>query len=83
MTPRALARAAAAVLVHPSLWWVGLRQLVTLAAPGWWHRPPFLPLPAPGYLRFRMETVYGGSGDAPIEPEDLLDYLRWCRDVPK
>ena len=31
--------------------------------PGWWRRPPFLPLPAPDYLRFRMETAYGGAGD--------------------
>ena len=23
----------------------------SLAAPGWWRQPPFLPLPAPGYLR--------------------------------
>jgi hypothetical protein len=72
-------RAVAAVLRHPSLWWIGVRQLLVLAEPGWWRRVPFLPLPAPDYLRFRLETVYGGAGDRPLEPEDLLDYLRWCR----
>ena len=83
MTGRTDARwafaAARAVLRHPSLWWIGLRQALVLAQPGWWHRPPFLPLPAPAYLRFRLETVYGGAGDRPLEPEDLLEYLRWCR----
>lgn len=72
-------RAIAAVLPHPSLWWIGLRQLFVLAEPGWWHRLPFLPLPAPDYLRFRLETVYGGAGDRPLEPSDLLEYLQWCR----
>jgi hypothetical protein len=76
-------RALVAVLPHPSLWWTGVRQLLVLAAPGWWRRPPFLPLPAADYLRFRLETVYGGAGDRPIEPEDLLGYLRWCRDLPR
>jgi hypothetical protein len=72
-------RAALAVAAHPSLWGAGLRQALVLAAPGWWRRPPFLPLPAPGYLRFRLETAYGGAGDRPIEPADLVAYLRWCR----
>ena len=39
-----------------------------LARPGWWRRPPFLPLPAPDYLRFRMETAYGGAGDQRAGP---------------
>lgn len=76
-------RAIAAVLPHPSLWFTGLRQARSLAAPGWWHRAPFLPLPAPDYVRFRLETAYGGAGDHPPDPEDLLTYLRWCRDLPR
>jgi hypothetical protein len=71
--------AVAAVARHPSLWAIGVRQAVVLARPGWWRRPPFLPLPAPDYLRFRLETAYGGLGDRPIEPADLIAYLRWCR----
>jgi hypothetical protein len=74
-----LLRAVAAVAAHPSLWLTGLRQAFVLARPGWWRRPPFLPLPSEGYLRFRLETAYGGAGDRPIEPEDLVAYLRWCR----
>jgi hypothetical protein len=76
------ARAVLAVLRHPSLWPTAVRQARALAVPGWWRRPPFLPLPAPDYLRFRIETAYGGSGDQPPRPEDLLTYLRWCRRFP-
>ncbi len=72
-------RALVAVARHPSLWATGARQALVLAGPGWWRRPPFLPLPAPDYLRFRLETAYGGLGDRPIEPRDLVAYLRWCR----
>jgi hypothetical protein len=43
----------------------------------WWRRPPFLPLPDRSYLRFRLETQYGG-GRAP-DPADLVTYLEWCR----
>ena len=73
------ARAVLAVLPHPELWWTGLRQARVLAAPGWWRGPPFLPLPDPGYLRFRMETAYGGDGEQDPEAGDLVTYLRWCR----
>lgn len=71
-------RALLAVLPHPSLWWVGLRQARRLAASGWWRRPPFLPLPDREYLRFRLETQYGDPEHQP-EPADLVAYLRWCR----
>lgn len=76
-------RAVVALVPHPSLWWTAVRQALVLAAPGWWRRPPFLPLPAPDYLRFRLETIYGGTGEQPIDPSDLLEYLRWCRDFPR
>ena len=75
-------RALVAVLPHPSLWSTGVRQARRLAPPGWWRRHPFLPLPAPDYLRFRMETAYGGAGDQLPEPDDLVTYLRWCRSWP-
>jgi hypothetical protein len=71
-----------AVLPHPSLWWTGLRQAFVLAPRGWWRRRPFLPLPDPGYLRFRLETAYGDA-EQPPDPEDLVTYLRWCRNFPR
>jgi hypothetical protein len=54
-----------------------------LARPGWWRRPPFLPTPDPGYLRFRLQTAYGDAGVEPPTPDDLVTYLRWCREYPR
>ena len=51
------------------------------AAPGWWRKAPFLPLPDEDYFRFRMVTMYGGEGGAP-RPDDLVAYLEWCRAWP-
>ena len=44
---------------------------------GWWHRFPFLPLPARDYLRWRMYTAYGDAGAVP-SPDDLIRYARWA-----
>ncbi|HUS62051.1 MAG TPA: hypothetical protein VMY34_07620, partial [Acidimicrobiales bacterium] len=56
---RGWAASVRAVARRPALWSTALRQAVRLARPGWWHRRPFLPLPDPDYLRFRMVTAYG------------------------
>jgi hypothetical protein len=77
--PSWLLRAAAAVAVRPRLWGTAVRQLGALAAPGWWRTRPRLPLPAPGYLRFRMVTAYGDP-DARPDVDDVVSYLSWCRD---
>jgi hypothetical protein len=77
--PRWAGAALRAVARHPSLWVTAGRQALVLAEPGWWRRRPFLPLPAPDYLRFRIQTAYGGDGDRAPEPGDLVTYLRWCR----
>jgi hypothetical protein len=71
--------AAGAVIRRPVLWWTAVRQLLRLARPGWWHRWPLLPVPEEAYLRFRLVTAYGHS-DTPPEPDDVVAYLRWCRD---
>lgn len=71
------------VLRHPDLWGTALRQLRLLARPGWWRRPPFLPIPDAEYLRFRLLTAYGGDGSATPDPSDLVAYLRWCRAYPR
>jgi hypothetical protein len=65
------------VAVRPALWPTALRTGVRAARPGWWHRPPFLPVPDRAYVAFRLETQYGTDG-AP-EPRDLVTYLEWCR----
>lgn len=71
-------RAFWSVLRRPSLWAVAVGQLLRLARPGWWRRAPFLPLPDPAYLAFRLETQYGSAPE--VDPEDVVAYLRWCRD---
>jgi hypothetical protein len=68
-----------AVLRRPSLWVTALRQARAMAAPGWWRRPPFVPVPPRDYLRFRLQTAYGGDGRGPIQVDDLVTYLHWCR----
>ncbi len=73
--PRA---AVAAVVRRPDLWWAALGALVRLAAPGWWRRPPRLPLPDPDLWSFRMVTAYGRPDAVPTD-DDLVSYLEWCR----
>lgn len=68
----------AAVLRHPTLWPTAVSQALRLAPRGWWRRAPFLPLPDPEYLAFRLETQYGS--DAAPETHDVVSFLRWCRD---
>lgn len=81
VSPRWWVRAGLALLGRPSLWPTALAQALRLARPRWWRRPPFLPLPDPDYLRFRFRTAYGSEGDP--EPEDVIAYLRWCREFPR
>jgi len=78
MTPRVAVGVVVAVLRRPSLWRVALQQWRRTTPKGWWRRPPFLPVPSRGYVEFRLVTQYG-SGDAPIAPGDVLDYLAWCK----
>lgn len=68
----------AAVLRRPDLWGTALGAVLRLAAPGWWRRRPYVPLPDAGLWAFRMVTAYGRP-DAPPQPADVLSYLEWCR----
>ncbi len=65
------------MLVRPGLWPTALRQAHRTARVGWWHRPPFLPLPDRAYTAFRLETQYGSDGA--VAGADLVRYLEWCR----
>ncbi len=46
----------------------------------WWARPPFLPLPDPVYLRWRMYTAYGDEAAVP-PVEDVVRFARWRRET--
>jgi hypothetical protein len=74
-------RVAGALVRHPGLWGTAASQALRLAGPGWWHRRPFLPLPDPAYLRFRLETQYGN--DREPEAADVVTYLHWCRGIDR
>ena len=72
-------RVAWAVARRPDLWPAALGAARRTAPPGWYRRRPFLPVPSGDYLRFRMLTQYGETDRSP-DPDDVLDYLAWCRD---
>ncbi|MEO7397431.1 MAG: hypothetical protein ABIW84_02600 [Ilumatobacteraceae bacterium] len=71
-------RIGAALAARPLLWPTAIRQMRRLARPGWYHRPPFLPLPPDAYLQFRLVTQYGDAEHRP-ESADVVNYLAWCR----
>jgi hypothetical protein len=73
--------AVVAVARRPGLWATAARQAGRLARPRWWGRPPFLPVPDRAYVRFRLETQYGGDPDP--EPQDVITYLEWCRQMTR
>jgi hypothetical protein len=62
--------------VRPALARDLLRVAWRFRARAWWRRPPFLPLPDPTYVRWRMYTAYGDD-DAVPPAEDLIRYARW------
>lgn len=68
-------------LVSPSL----ARALIVVAwrfrRNRWYARPPFLPLPARDYLRWRMYTAYGDP-DAVPPVADVIRYARWAARFP-
>jgi len=51
-----------------------------MRAHDWYRRPPFLPLPPPEYVRWRMYTAYGDEHAVP-PPGDVLRFARWRRDL--
>lgn len=71
-------RLALRALVNPGL----ARDLVALAwsmrARDWYRHPPFLPIPPPEYVRWRMFTAYGDEGAVP-PITDVIRVARWRR----
>ncbi|MGI8661645.1 MAG: hypothetical protein ACR2LQ_00340 [Acidimicrobiales bacterium] len=68
-----------AVARHPSLWVTAVVQGLRLVPRRWWARSPFLPVPDRAYLRFRLETQYGGAGELGPDPADVITWLMWCK----
>ncbi len=71
-----------AVAVRPGLWATAIGQVFRLSPAGWWRHAPFVPVPDPEYVRFRVATQYGGAeGAGSLDPHDVVEYLRWCRSI--
>ncbi|HEY7685223.1 MAG TPA: hypothetical protein VH833_03845 [Gemmatimonadales bacterium] len=74
------ARLALRATVRPRLA-VDLARLAwSFRARDWYRRPPFLPLPPRGYMRWRMLTAYGDE-DAVPPVEDVVRFARWRRET--
>lgn len=76
------ARSLRAIAARPRLWLVACTATRRLVPRRWWLRPPFLPVPHRDYVRFRHMTALGGDGSPPAEPDDLIQWLEWCRRWP-
>jgi hypothetical protein len=63
-------------LRRPSLAADLLRVVWRFRARDWYRRPPFLPIPARDYIRWRMHTAYGDY-DAIPPVDDVVRYARW------
>lgn len=76
-----MARTVGAIVLRPGLWSTAIRTVWRLRRDRWWSAAPFVPVPSPSYLRFRMVTAYGDAGAGP-SVDDVVTYLRWCRAWP-
>ncbi len=75
----ALALAARAV-VNPRLALDLLKTAWAFRRRRWWARAPFLPVPDPTYLRWRMYTAYGQEAAVP-PVDDIVRFARWRRET--
>jgi hypothetical protein len=69
----------AAVIIRPRLWPTSIKAVFELAPDHWWRRRPYLPVPDPDWLHFRVVTAYGGDGSLPMRSEELIAWLEWKR----
>ena len=61
---------------------IALGLACQLSAPSleMWSRRPFLPLPDPDWMAFRMTTAYGDPS-APLVVDDVITWLRWSKSL--
>lgn len=67
-------------LINPRLAVDLLRMAWSFRRRFWWRTAPFLPVPDPVYLRWRMYTAYG-SEDAVPPIDDIVRFARWRRET--
>lgn len=79
--PRLVLALTAQTLRHPRLALDLTRVAWRVRRRRWYRRPPFLPVPAREYVRWRMYTAYGDY-DAVPPAEDVVRYARWIAQGP-
>jgi hypothetical protein len=67
-------------VVNPRVAWDLAALAWSMRRRRWYREPPFLPLPPPEYVRWRMYTAYGDENAVP-PAEDVLRVARWRRDL--
>jgi hypothetical protein len=67
-------------LVRPRLAVDLLRLAWSFRRRDWFRRPPFLPVPPPEYVRWRMFTAYGDEHAVP-PVDDVVRFARWRRET--
>jgi hypothetical protein len=67
-------------LVSPRLALDLLRTAWAFRRRNWWTMAPWLPLPDPTYMRWRMYTAYGDEEAVP-PADDVIRFARWRRQV--
>ena len=72
LVPRAVLNPRPAVDLWRLLWSFRRRD--------WWRRFPYLPLPDPEYMRWRMYTAYGDERAVP-SAEEVIGFARWRRET--
>jgi hypothetical protein len=68
---------AARSVVHPRDGVALMRLAWRFRRRRWFLRPPFLPLPARDYMRWRMYTAYGDERHVPRAGE-IVRFARWA-----
>lgn len=75
-------RALAGIVVRPWLWRDAAAFATHVARRRWWGRAPFLPVPDRDYLRWRLQTAYGGLGEPGAEvSRDLVSFVTFRREL--
>ncbi|HEX2217423.1 MAG TPA: hypothetical protein VHG35_01365 [Gemmatimonadales bacterium] len=73
-------RLAAGAVLRPRLAVDLVRTAWAFRRRQWYRRAPFLPLPDPTYLRWRMYTAYADEHAVP-PAEDVVRFARWRRET--
>ncbi len=67
-------------LLNPRLALDLMRLALAFRRRRWWTQPPFLPMPDPTYMRWRMYTAYGDEHAVPPAAE-IIAFARWRRET--